>query len=160
SPELSDALCRLSTGAGFGTKANYTDDEECLFSGRRPILLNGITELATRSDLLDRSIVVTLPAITGKKRREDSEYWADFNEALPRMLGGLCSAVSTAMKRLPDVHLPEPPRMADFARWSVAAEPAFGVAEGTFLEAYKDNRERNTEAALDACPIVGPLKSV
>src|SRR5262249_36458747 len=43
-PWLSDALCRLSTGSGFATRALYTNDEEALFDAKRPVLLNGITE--------------------------------------------------------------------------------------------------------------------
>ena len=53
---LSDALCRLATGGGFGTRELFSDGEEKLFSGQRPVILNGITETATRSDLLDRAI--------------------------------------------------------------------------------------------------------
>jgi hypothetical protein len=43
---LSDALCRLSTGGGFGTRQLYTDDEEILFDAKRPIILNGIDDIA------------------------------------------------------------------------------------------------------------------
>jgi hypothetical protein len=35
SPWLSDALCRLSTGGGFGTRQLYTDSEEGLFNASR-----------------------------------------------------------------------------------------------------------------------------
>jgi hypothetical protein len=61
-PWLSDALCRLSTGGGFGTRTLYENDEETLFDAMRPIILNGITDIATRPDLLDRAIILTLPA--------------------------------------------------------------------------------------------------
>ena len=44
SPSMSDALCRLSTGGGFSSRALYTDDEEMLFDVQRPIMLNGIDE--------------------------------------------------------------------------------------------------------------------
>ncbi len=40
--------------------------------------------------------------------------------------------------------------MADFALWAVAAEPAFGVAPGPFLESYDRNRDRADEIALEA----------
>ncbi len=50
--------------------------------------------------------------------------------------------------------------MADFAEWAVAAEPAFGVPEGTFTAAYTENREQSGQAALEASPIVEPLKRV
>ena len=43
----SDGLCRLSTGGGFSTRALYTDGEEMIFEAKRPIILNGIEELAT-----------------------------------------------------------------------------------------------------------------
>jgi hypothetical protein len=36
SPKISDAMCRLSTGGGFGTRQLYTDSEEILFDAKRP----------------------------------------------------------------------------------------------------------------------------
>lgn len=55
-PWLSDAICRLATGGGFGTRMLYENDEEMLFDATRPVILNGIEELATRGDLLDRAL--------------------------------------------------------------------------------------------------------
>ena len=60
---LSDALCRLATGGGFGTRTLYTDREEQLFYALRPVLLNGIEDLTTRPDLADRAIVLRLEPI-------------------------------------------------------------------------------------------------
>jgi hypothetical protein len=56
-PWLSDALCRLSTGGGFSTRTLYENREEELFDGMKPAILNGITDVANRPDLLDRAIV-------------------------------------------------------------------------------------------------------
>ncbi len=68
---LSDALCRLATGSGFATRELYTDAEETIFAAQRPIVLNGIEELATRGDLLDRALLLYLPAIPEAQRHDE-----------------------------------------------------------------------------------------
>jgi hypothetical protein len=46
-PWLSDAMCRLSTGGGFSARELYTDSDEVLFDATRPLILNGIADVAT-----------------------------------------------------------------------------------------------------------------
>jgi hypothetical protein len=57
-PWLSDALCRIATGAGFGTRELYSDTEESLLSVQLPVVLNGIVEVITAGGLQDRSITL------------------------------------------------------------------------------------------------------
>lgn len=153
---LSDALCRLSTGGGFATRELYSNDEEKLFQASRPILFNGIEELATRPDLLERAIVLTLPPIRDEQRKAESAMWEEYERVRPRVLGALLTAASQACKHLPAVKLTRPPRMADFATWVVAAEPALPWPAGAFLEAYAGNRQVASVSAVDASAI-GPL---
>jgi hypothetical protein len=80
-PWLSDAMCRLSTGGGFSARELYTDAEEVLFDATRPMLLNGITDVATRPDLLDRALTVALPPIPEEKRRPEAVLWREFEKA-------------------------------------------------------------------------------
>ena len=63
SPWLSDALCRVSTGAGIKTRRLYTDDEQAVFGFARPLALNGIPDFAENQDLLSRSLVIGQPTI-------------------------------------------------------------------------------------------------
>lgn len=72
---LSDALCRLATGSGFATRELYTDADETIFAAQRPVVLNGIEELATRGDLLDRAITLYLPTIPDDKRQDEKDFW-------------------------------------------------------------------------------------
>src|SRR5581483_9581737 len=153
---LSDALCRLSTGRGFATRELYSDDDEKIFSALRPVILNGIEEIATRSDLLDRCILLELPTISKEKRRVEADFWREFEEARPRILGALLSGVAAGLKNLAMTRLESCPRMADFATWVVACEPALGWETGTFLRAYESNRGEANQVSLDASPI-GPL---
>jgi hypothetical protein len=155
---LSDAICRLATGGGFATRQLYTDDEEAIFSFQRPVILNGIEEIATRGDLLDRALVLHLPAIPERERRLEVELSAAFTTTHPRLLGAVLDTVSTALRNRDHVRLDRIPRMADFAVWVTAAEPALGWEPGTFMRAYSGNREAANELALDASPVPAPVR--
>jgi hypothetical protein len=157
-PWLSDALCRLATGGGFSTRELYTDSDEILFDAMRPVILNGIEDLATRGDLLDRSIVVTLPAIREEDRRTEEEVWAEYERCRPRVLGALLDAVATGLKNLPMVEVGKLPRMADFARWVTACEPALSWEPRSFLNSYLGNVRDSNELALADSPLVTPLR--
>lgn len=159
-PWLSDALCRLSTGGGFATRELYTDQDEVIFDSQRPVLLTSIEEVATRSDLLDRCLVVWLPSIPEEGRRPEADLYAAFEAARPRILGGLLDAVVTALRDVATIKLPALPRMADFAIWATAAELALGWERGTFLSAYQGNRESANEVALEASCVARPLLEV
>jgi hypothetical protein len=159
-PDLSDALCCLATGGGLGTRQLYTDDEERLFSAKRPVLLNGIEDIATRPDLLDRSVTLTLPAIPDERRQDEDGLWRRYEKVRPRVLGALLDAVAAGLRDLPGVRLDGLPRMADFAKWAVACEPALGLPRGAFLAAYTGNRRAANEAALESSPVVKYLLQI
>jgi hypothetical protein len=152
-PWLSDALCRLSTGGGFATRELFSDQDEVIFDAMRPLVITGIEEVATRSDLLDRSIMVSLPTIPEHKRRPESEFWVGFHKSLPALFGAMLTAVCEAVANVNKVVLTQLPRMADFALWSVAGERAMGLHSGEFMDAYTANRAAGNEVALEASPV-------
>lgn len=169
-PWLSDALCRLATGSGFAKRQLYTDDDEVLFNAQRPLILNGIEELATRGDLLDRAIVLYLPSIPKGMRRDEEQFWRTFHTARPRILGTLLDIVSAALGKLPAVRLEESPRMADFARWASAAAGTCGwcleTPRGTlmgyeaFLRAYTENIEAVRDLELEASIVARAIQEL
>ena len=152
---LSDALCGLATGSGFATRELYTDADETIFAAQRPIVLNGIEEVATRGDLLDRAITLYLPTIPDDKRQDEKEFWQAFEQARSTILGALLDIVSAAVQHLPTTTLSRKPRMADFAVWACAAAEACGWTAQDFLDAYKGVREAVHDLTLEASP-VGP----
>lgn len=156
---LSDALCRIATGGGFGTRELYTNDEEIILSVQRPIIVNGIEELATRSDLLDRAIQLTLPTIDEADYKPESIFWQEYEAERPYILGALLDAVVTALRNVESVRLAVPTRMADFSHWVMAAEPALPWKAGAFIEAYTGNRASAHELALDSSPVANILRT-
>ncbi|HXG72469.1 MAG TPA: hypothetical protein VNJ04_17840 [Gemmatimonadaceae bacterium] len=155
---LSDGLCRLSTGGGFATRSLYENREEQVFEARRPILLNGINSVASRADLIDRAILLTLPTIPDERRRDEKSFWAAFGGAQPKILGAVLDAVAAALKGNGSVQLTRAPRMADFARWSLAAEAGGAWQGGRFLRAFAENRDGSSAGALDGDPLAEGLE--
>ncbi len=159
-PQLADALCRISTGDGFSTRTLYTDEEETIFQHSRPVLLNGIEALATRPDLLDRAVVLELPPIPEHKRRDERTFWQEFEEARPRLVGKLLDGVACALRELPRVDLASKPRMADFAMWATAAEVGLGLPAGAFMSAYDRLRESANESAIEMSRVASAIRDL
>jgi len=155
---LSDALCRLATGGGFATRQLYIDDEEIIFSAKRPIILNGIDDVATRGDLQERSLLVSLPSISEESRREENTFWAEFETTKLRIFGALLSGVSAALRNADDVHLESKPRMADFAVRATAMESTFGWEPGSFVQVYAANRQQASETLLANEPLADAIE--
>jgi hypothetical protein len=150
---LSDAICRLATGGGFSTRELYTDSDEILFNVMRPVIINGIEEIVSRGDLLDRTIITSLPFIEPKRRIKEKEFWPMFEEAKPRILGALYDAVSGVLRELPSTVVEEPPRMADYAYIGTAAEKVFGHEPGSFMKAYNNVKQGTNDLVLEAEPV-------
>ena len=148
-PWLSDSLCRLSTGGGFGTRELYTNTDEVLLDATRPIILTGIEDMATRGDLADRSMPVRLDPISEECRRPEREISAEFESARPRILGVLLNAISHGLRHLAMTRLDRLPRMADFAVWATACEGTLWKP-GVFLDAYRKNRADMDETVIEA----------
>jgi hypothetical protein len=150
---LSDALCCLATGSGFSTRKLYADDDEVVFAATRPVMLNGIAEVAVRGDLIDRCTFVTLPPLQDGAVRDEKTLWAAFDAAHPRILGAILNAACTALKNGATTTIADLPRMADYALWVEAAAPAFGWTPGAWLAAYRGNRAAAVAIALEASPV-------
>jgi DNA polymerase I-like protein with 3'-5' exonuclease and polymerase domains len=155
---LSDALCRLATGGGFGTRQLYTDEEEALFDSVRPVLLTSITDVVTAPDLLDRCLFLRLVPIGEKDRRTEEELDSRFNGLWPRVLGALCEAVSVGLRLRPGLRPERLPRMADFALFAEAVCRGLGHRPGAFLDALEANRHDADAVALETFLVVPDLR--
>lgn len=155
---MSDALCAVATGGGYGSRTLYTNDDETLFSFRRPILMNSITGAITRADLMDRTLCVEIDQLP-RQRHTDQDIAQAYAEMWPRLVGGLCAAVSTALARRDSMPASQT-RMADHDLWSRAAEPALGLKTGAYSRSVTTNRERLVADSIDACPVASAIAAM
>lgn len=64
------------------------------------------------------------------------------------------------MRNLPNVKLERKPRMADFATWVTAAEPAFGWSSGTFANVYGRHGAGANVLALESSILGSPIQGL
>lgn len=154
-PQLSDCLCRVSTGGGFAARKLYSDADETLIEVQRPVIINGIDDIASRPDLADRCLHLLLPPLVSRMTEADVER--GFQADAPAVFAALLDGLAMATKDHATVNLDKPPRMADFAVWAVAGLPALGFTKDDFLTAYTTNRDHLAELAIDASPVASAL---
>ena len=154
---LSDILCMLSTGGGFSTRTLFTDREQELFEAMRPTILNGITDVVTADDLVQRSLIVRLPAIDKGSYKTEKQIQRELRVLRPDIFTALLDAMSEGLRIVEEVEVPPLPRMADFVAWAIATESALGGERGAFMEAYSVSDEEGAQQALEASPLAEPL---
>jgi hypothetical protein len=153
SPEYSDALCTIATGGGMAGRQYYTNDEENIIEAHNPVILNSISAVITRPDLLDRAIVICPPVI--EQRLTEAEHGVLLEQHAPSIMGGLLDLFSSTLAELPNVHIPKDklPRMADFASLGESMNWVLGGEEDAFLDAYISHRREATRRTIDASPV-------
>jgi hypothetical protein len=148
SGSVSDILCKAVTGSGFSKRALYSNDDDIIYTFKRCIGMNGINLIATKPDLLDRSILFELERITKEKRQSEKELFEKFEKELPRLLGDIFNIISKALQIKPNIKLDSLPRMADFTVWGCAIAQAMGHTQQEFLAAYNQNIESQNKEVI------------
>ena len=133
SPQLSDALCRLSSGLGATLRETAGPGAEPLQqSYKRPIILTVTDRWSCPPDLAHRALTVTLSPLA--PRTEDSLI-ALFQQAWPDILAALCSAVGAALGRVSQFDPPSR-RFPGALAWAMAAAPALACTEDEMRLAF------------------------
>ncbi|EFL40533.1 hypothetical protein [Streptomyces griseoflavus] len=130
SPDLSDAMCCIVTGAENVKRALFTDGDVFRARYRRPLLLTGIDVGVIRPDLAERLLPLRLER--PRVRRTEAELWAEYAEVLPLILGSLLDL--TVQVRGVEAETPTDLRMADFAHLCAQLDAATGLGA---LAAYR-----------------------
>ncbi len=137
---ISDSLCRVSSGGAISARTLYSNDEETLIELCKPVMLNGITDFVARRDLASRSMIVELRPISATERKTGEQVMKEFQDDMPKMLGVLLDGLSASLRNLNKVYLKELPRLADVIIWCTASEEGLNWETGTFNKAYEDNQ--------------------
>ena len=151
----SDALCKISTGDNQTVRKLYTTNEEFTISLKKPILLNGIDEIAKRSDMASRSIKIDLSKV--QDYRSETSIWNAFISDIPSILGGLLDGLSVALNQYENTRINNLPRMGDFSKWATAAGQAYGWMKDEFMLAYTENLEQSHLDSIESSEFASAL---
>lgn len=157
--EQSDTLCTAQTGGGATTRTLYTDDDDFLREYKRPLQMNGIGPHIRKLDLLDRAIV--LSCRKPKKRLTERTVMEMWKKVKPRILAGIYTALSKAMKIQPGVQVEledKLPRMADYVVWGESIARALGHKPMEFVEAYLRKIDQQAEDVLAFSIVASALR--
>ncbi len=81
-----------------------------------------------------------LPSMPTDKRETEEELRKQFTKILPYIMAELFDMVSCALQNFTSVPTPRTVRMADAAKWMLAAEPATGLQSGSLLAALEESQ--------------------
>jgi hypothetical protein len=133
-PAVSNALCRLCTGAGVLCSEPGLPDPVQLFL-KRPILITADSDWTPPPALSGRALIVDLPPLAAADRRSEQDINAALLEAFPKILGAVCTAIQTALAATASA-VPMRTRHLDALAWAMAATPALGTTPSALEDAF------------------------
>lgn len=151
--DVSDTLCKISTGGAIAGRKYYTNSDEYFIQVCRPFVVNGIDDLIYRPDLADRSIVFQLPKITESKRALDSKMKSELSDTLPFIFGSILDGVSSGLKNFSTVELKEKIRLADFGVIACASLVAYGYTHDQVFQCLQSNRHELGIDTIESNPV-------
>jgi hypothetical protein len=154
---FSDTLCKGVTGEASVNRSLYTDDDVNVMQIQRVIGMTTIDAGAMKGDLAERLMVVELDPIPPHKRRTDDQVKTDYEAAAPAILGAILDLTARVLAILPEVHVPELPRLADFAKILAAIDQANDWS--TFAD-FTDLAQEITEAVIEADPFADAVRAM
>ena len=175
-PPIADALCRLSSGLGVAFhETGRRGPEPAQQFHRRPVLLTVTEDFACPAALAGRALIVDFPRLDPASRHTEAHLADTANDAWPAILGSLCTALATALERMPKSDPAPGGRLADTLAWAVAASPALACSEDEMRQAFHppppphplveavrnllEQRRRWTGTATELLDLLGPALS-
>ena len=156
----SDLLCQVVTGGNISVRKLYTTDDTVTIPLQSCLVLNGIDITGHKKDLLDRYVIFNLPEIDPGRRKDETDFWQEFNAVKSVLLGRYFDVLAQAIKIYPYTKPEKKPRMADYYRWALAVTEALGRDPEEFEQAYWDNISRIVLDSVEQDPLAVAISSL
>lgn len=161
SQDISNLLCRAITGEGQSKRELFTDDDDIIYVITHCLGLNGLNLVVTKSDLLDRSIIIEHEAIPDRNKKQLRRLKDKFNQLKPKLLGYIFDVLVKVLryekKHPKELQLKEYSRLADFVEVCEIISRCTGHKPGEFFDSYKESRLSQIRKIVESNPVAKAL---
>jgi hypothetical protein len=150
--KLSSLLCMVVTGAASANRKLFTDADQVILRAKRPVVITSIGNVVTASDLLDRTLTLTLPPIPPENRKSEFAIAQELRRdgVRGRIFGYILDGVSAALAGHASIERDDMPRLADLFSWATAAEAGLGVPTGSAIAAFRQQQAEESALATES----------
>jgi hypothetical protein len=154
----SDILCIACTGGNATKRRLYTNNELCSIKLDSKVILNGIGDIISKSDLVERSNIIELTPLA--TRCTDKKVWREFESLKPQILGSIFNTISMGLTYVDEMEetIEELPRMADFCVYGASFIKAMGLDELEFVQKYTKNVRNNIGSCTEDNSLVALIR--
>ena len=153
SRRISDTLAVAITGGSVNKRALYKNTDEIVFNIKAVVAINGVSLVARESDLLDRSLIITLKRLSSKEIITEEELWEEFEKDRPAILGCCFQVLAIALNDSEPIETEEKIRMADFHVACIKVGRALGIPENEVTDILWTNQKNINKHTLDEDPV-------
>lgn len=149
SRRVSDTLAVAVTGGSVSKRALYQNTNEIVLDLKSVVAVNGVSLVAKESDLLDRSLIITLKRIEPDEIVTEEALQNQFEEDRAKILGCIFKVLASAFHDKKPVEKQKLIRMADFHVACIKAGRVLGMAEEEVSEILWENQKNINRNTLD-----------
>jgi hypothetical protein len=155
--DISNLLCVAVTGGVTSKRKLYTDSTEVYLMLKSMIIVNGIDVIATKSDLLDRSLIIDLQRLKPNEFRPEEELNREFQKDLPLILGACFKIIAEVIEDESTITVNHPMRLIDFYILSIRIANVLGISQQEMEEAFAYNQTVINARAIESQPVAVAL---
>lgn len=146
--DISDLLAVSITGGSYSKRTLYHNKQETILTLHNMIVVTGIDIATNAPDVLDRSLIFTLPRIEPDEVKTEAELMEEFQRDLPRILGGCLMLFAQADNDDREVEVPHT-RMADCFELMVKAGRCLGLEDEQVSELIWKNQSKVNRVTVE-----------
>lgn len=149
SRKISDIIATAITGGCITKRALYRNSGEVILDIKSVVAINGVSLVAKESDLLDRSLILTLDRIPSDEILTEEELWNEFEQDRPDILGCCFKILASAMNDTEEIETKNKIRMADFHIACIKVGRVLGWSEDEVSDLLWENQKNVNKCTLD-----------
>lgn len=158
---LSDMLCVSITRGTYSLRTLYTDRGVSALRLNNRLILNGISQsLLSKSDSLDRTIVLDLQRVPLANMKPMGELKKMFEEVRPKILGAVFNTIKQVLSSIESIDVKNISRMSDYCKYGYCISEIIGIGGEKFMQVYANNLRLVNDKMIESDMVANAILSI